>query len=164
MILEYIPWSVAREDGRWSTDVQALAGQNGVYLIGDRRDGNLLYIGESHTGRLYGTITRHYQQWSDSFDTAGVQYEFDGPNDYTQIAIAVIDEMISPPSLVQDLLVMHCRPQDNRYMPTDEDIQNRITEGAYDEVQLENAGGTARQIVELAEIVCDFPEEEGIPF
>jgi len=35
---------------------------SGVYAIkeGDR----VVYVGESHAGRLYGTLTRHFQEWS----------------------------------------------------------------------------------------------------
>lgn len=34
---------------------------SGVYAILDRR--RVLYVGESHTGRLFDTITRHFREW-----------------------------------------------------------------------------------------------------
>jgi hypothetical protein len=43
--------------------VRALRGQSGVYVIRDRATREVLYVGESHTGNLYETLTRHLQQW-----------------------------------------------------------------------------------------------------
>jgi hypothetical protein len=47
---------------KWLRDVQR---SSGVYAI--RRVGLLfttvLYVGESHTGNLYKTLTRHFQEW-----------------------------------------------------------------------------------------------------
>jgi hypothetical protein len=46
--------------------VRALKGKSGVYVI-RQRDQNgdpiIVYVGESHTDRLYDTLTRHLQQW-----------------------------------------------------------------------------------------------------
>ena len=50
--------------GRYPDWVRALRGKSGVYLIRERqRDGSnpVVYIGESHAGRLYQTLTRHFQ-------------------------------------------------------------------------------------------------------
>lgn len=46
-------------------DLEALSGLNlsGVYVILDAAKGDVLYVGESHTGRLYDTITRHFRKW-----------------------------------------------------------------------------------------------------
>jgi hypothetical protein len=44
--------------------LRALKGKSGVYVIREiKRDGSspIVYVGESHTGRLYQTITRHFQ-------------------------------------------------------------------------------------------------------
>lgn len=41
--------------------VSETRGRNGVYAIKDR--GTLVYIGESHSDRLYETMTRHFQHW-----------------------------------------------------------------------------------------------------
>jgi excinuclease UvrABC nuclease subunit len=54
------------DDGRargFAEWVRELQGQNGVYLIRDA-SGEVLYIGESHTARLYHTLTRHLQNWN----------------------------------------------------------------------------------------------------
>lgn len=57
----YAPW------------VRALKGRNGVYAIRDAETGEVLYVGESHTKRLYATLTRHFQSW-DGY-TAGTTYD-----------------------------------------------------------------------------------------
>jgi excinuclease UvrABC nuclease subunit len=38
-------------------------GASGVYVIRDRDTREVLYVGESHSGRLYATVTRHFQEW-----------------------------------------------------------------------------------------------------
>ena len=46
--------------------VRELDGKSGVYVIREvNRDGSteIVYVGESHTGRLYDTLTRHFQIW-----------------------------------------------------------------------------------------------------
>lgn len=39
-------------------------GINGVYAIANL-EGDVLYVGESHTGRLRKTLARHFQEWND---------------------------------------------------------------------------------------------------
>ena len=56
---------------RYPDWIRGLKTANGVYLIRDRHTGDIVYIGESHSERLYGTLTRHFQAWSDAWDTAG---------------------------------------------------------------------------------------------
>lgn len=52
--------------GRYPDWLRALRGKSGVYVIRERqRDGTnpVVYVGESHAGRLYQTLTRHFQTW-----------------------------------------------------------------------------------------------------
>jgi hypothetical protein len=52
--------------GGYPSWVRALRGKSGVYIIRERqRDGSnpVVYVGESHAGRLYQTLTRHFQIW-----------------------------------------------------------------------------------------------------
>ena len=49
--------------------------RNGVYVIREHDSGTIAYVGESHSARLYGTLTRHFQRWSPKFDTAGPTYD-----------------------------------------------------------------------------------------
>lgn len=51
--------------------LRRLRGRSGAYVIRSWR-GRVLYVGESHSGRLYGTITRHLQSWRGY--TAGTTY------------------------------------------------------------------------------------------
>lgn len=45
--------------------VRVLEGHSGVYVIREHtaRGPRIVYVGESHRGRLYGTLTRHFQSW-----------------------------------------------------------------------------------------------------
>jgi len=46
--------------------LRALRGSSGVYVIRERdRDGDpvTVYVGESHSARVYETLTRHFQNW-----------------------------------------------------------------------------------------------------
>lgn len=62
-----LKYRAVRDGARFAEWLRALRGASGVYYIHDRGglwdDGGLVYIGESHTGRLYETITRHFQSW-----------------------------------------------------------------------------------------------------
>lgn len=45
--------------------VHDLNGKSGVYVIrGKGFFGGIVYIGESHTGRLKKTLLRHFQRWT----------------------------------------------------------------------------------------------------
>lgn len=45
--------------------VRELAGKSGVYIIREKGFwGSIVYIGESHTGRLKATLLRHFQHWT----------------------------------------------------------------------------------------------------
>jgi hypothetical protein len=48
----------------WVADFPPAGEVSGVYAIADL-DGVVLYVGESHTGRLRKTVARHFQDWSD---------------------------------------------------------------------------------------------------
>lgn len=51
-------------------------GISGVYAIRDRRTKKVLYVGESHTGRLRKTLLRHFQRWrlpNDAYSAPAVE-------------------------------------------------------------------------------------------
>ena len=61
--------------------LQRLRGKSGAYVIRQCRGwgikscggGTVVYVGESHTAGLYGTLTRHFQKWDGA--TAGTTYD-----------------------------------------------------------------------------------------
>jgi hypothetical protein len=62
------------ENGKIAPWVTDLAGKSGVYVIREPGIfGGALYVGESHTGRLYSTLLRHFQHWKGK--TAGPTYK-----------------------------------------------------------------------------------------
>lgn len=56
--------------GEYAEFLAVLRGRHvsGVYVI--REAGRVLYVGESHTGRLYDTITRHFRKWKPRYGHA----------------------------------------------------------------------------------------------
>lgn len=100
--------------------VRALKGKSGVYVIRELdEDGEpvIVYVGESHTDRLYDTLTRHMQRWrrwkgfwkgqyGEGHDP-GLTYDRDG----VQVAVRVV-----PPEEAIDLearLIRTLEPRDN---------------------------------------------------
>lgn len=62
MSLEFRPVKEGRAVAGW---VKALKGKSGVYIIREAGFlGEVLYCGESHSGRLYTTLLRHFQHWA----------------------------------------------------------------------------------------------------
>lgn len=74
MSLEFRPVKEGRAIAPW---VRALKGKSGCYLIREKNSflifkGDVVYIGESHTNRLYSTLLRHFQHWTGK--TAGTTF------------------------------------------------------------------------------------------
>lgn len=100
---------------RYPAEVRALAGLSGVYVL--RVGGRVVYVGESHTGRLYQTITRHAQSWGrvkGYWARAGFT-----PNDpgvsYARESLSVAWRVLSPSAALraQAALIRELRPRDN---------------------------------------------------
>jgi len=88
--------------------IRGLRRANGVYLFRDVETDELVYIGESHTSRLYATLTRHFQAWTNAYDTAGVTYDRD------QVDVAVIIVPRDHATHLQNELICTLTPRDNR--------------------------------------------------
>jgi len=77
MPLEFRNVKEGRQIAEW---VRGLKGKSGVYVIRKKAHpiiaflemAETLYIGESHTGRLYTTLLRHFQRWTGK--TAGATF------------------------------------------------------------------------------------------
>ena len=97
-------------DDRWSYPawIRGLRRSNGVYVFRDRDSGEIVYVGESHSSRLYSTLTRHFQIWSDAYDTAGVTYYRE------EVDIAVIVVPAEHANYLQNELICVLVPRDNR--------------------------------------------------
>jgi hypothetical protein len=85
---------------------------DGVYVIRDKASGETLYVGESHTGNLYATVTRHFQLWSGP--TSGPSYS------RSNVELAI--RKTSPGVAVkrQDALICRLKPRDNRTNPCED--------------------------------------------
>jgi len=106
---------------RYPAWVRALDGKSGVYVIKEvQRDGSeeTVYVGESHSGRLYDTLTRHLQTWRrrktfwrDQFGGQGHDPGLTYPRHRVRIAARVLSParaMAEETRLIQTL-----RPRDN---------------------------------------------------
>jgi hypothetical protein len=95
--------------------VRNLRGRSGVYVIRERDD--IVYVGESHTGRLYETLTRHFQEWRRWKGFWRGQYgEGHDPGlTYPRSAVEVAVRITSPNAALDEeaRLIRRFRPRDN---------------------------------------------------
>lgn len=101
--LTYRP--VLNERGRFAEWVNDLRNQSGAYVIRSKGTHEVLYVGESHTGRLAATIKRHFYSWDAdkgySARAAGVE-----------VAVRVCPQ--SAAVSVQDSLIQRLTPRVNK--------------------------------------------------
>jgi hypothetical protein len=100
--------------------VRALDGQSGVYVIrerDERGDPVVVYVGESHTDHLLGTLTRHLQSWRRWKNWwAGHYSEGHDPGlTYARDKVEVAVRVLSPNDAVEEeaRLIRRLRPRDN---------------------------------------------------
>lgn len=101
--------------------VRALRGASGVYVIREQqRDGSdpIVYVGESHTGRLYQTLTRHFQTWRRYKRFWTGQYGGQGHDPgltYARDRVTVAVRTLSPDRAIDEeaRLIKRLRPRDN---------------------------------------------------
>jgi hypothetical protein len=86
--------------------VRALRGRSGVYAIRDRQSGAVLYVGESHTDRLYETMTRHVQRW-------GLEEAHTYQRGRVEVAVRLSDA--SEAQELQRAYICELQPRDNIY-------------------------------------------------
>ncbi|MBV8758631.1 MAG: peptidoglycan DD-metalloendopeptidase family protein [Deltaproteobacteria bacterium] len=96
--------------------VRALKGKAGVYVIRDADSHEILYVGSS-AGRLYDTLTRHFQTWRRSKGFWKGQYgEGHDPGlTYPRASVEVAVRLTSPAkSLDEEMrLIAKLKPRDN---------------------------------------------------
>ena len=105
MEIAFSPFRAVGAYRRFQPWVRALQGASGVYII-RAVAGTILYIGESHTGRLYETLTRHFQDWNGQ--TAGPSYH----RGRVEAAVALVPAEHAV--AVQNALIASHAPEDNR--------------------------------------------------
>ncbi len=136
--------------------VRALNGQSGAYVIALQTshggDAPIVYVGESHSGRLYETLTRHFQRWErrkvfwegqyGREDSPGVTY----PRALCLVAVVLAPgrdrrgrSLSSPAEELQWKLIELLQPRDNRVGQVDENEQRDERElaavGAVEELE-----------------------------
>jgi hypothetical protein len=124
-----------------------------VYIIRDRQSRQVMYIGESHSARLYATLTRHFQYWADTFDTAGPTYQ----RADVEVAIIVVDRAHA--MRLQNELICMFMPVDNRLECSAKQLQEDLNE--------EPPQGYDYDVDDIARgIAYEFSDDDGdeIPF
>ena len=105
MEIAFSPFRAVGAYRRFQPWVRALQGASGVYII-RAVAGTILYIGESHTGRLYEPLPRHFQDWNGQ--TAGPSYH----RGRVEAAVALVPAEHAV--AVQNALIASHAPEDNR--------------------------------------------------
>jgi hypothetical protein len=90
---------------------RALKGKSGVYVIQGNKahTGQILYVGESHTGRLKKTLARHFQAWRG--ETAGPTYR----RAHVLVAVEVTPDTKAVE--IQNRKICEMQPRDNKLHP-----------------------------------------------
>jgi len=103
--------------------VRELKGSSGVYVIRDPA-GEILYVGESHTGRLYETLTRHLQRWTrwKSWWRDQFSQNHDPGTTYDRERVEVAVRVTSPNRALDEeaALIRKLKPRDNLLGQADE--------------------------------------------
>jgi len=100
--------------------VRALKGKSGVYVIRELDENGepvIVYVGESHTDRLYDTLTRHLQQWRrwKGFWKGQYGQGHDPGLTYDRAAVEVAAHVVPPEEAIEleARLIRKYSPRDN---------------------------------------------------
>ncbi len=115
------PVPAVLDDGSYHPALDAIRGKcSGVYVIFDARTRACLYVGESHTGRLFDTLTRHFRAWHlKPRDSTGGRR---GGTSYDRRRVDVSWQITSAGAAVaaQDDAIRLLEPRDNIEVPADD--------------------------------------------
>ena len=116
--------------------IRMLDGKSGVYIFREIQDdgtAETVYVGESHTGRLYQTLTRHFQTWRRAKKFWTGQYTGSQSHDpgltYDRERItAAVRVLPAAQALAEEArLIARLRPRDNLLgQPVDDDQNEAI--------------------------------------
>jgi hypothetical protein len=106
---------VGRRGEPYPAWVRSLKGKSGVYVI--RQAGEVVYVGESHSGKLLETLTRHFQSWRRWKGFWKNQYSegHDPGLTYPRHSVEVAVRVMSPDDAIDEeaRLIQRLRPRDN---------------------------------------------------
>src|SRR5262245_55239978 len=126
---------IGRGGERYPDWLRALRGKSGVYVIRERqRDGSnpVVYVGESHAGRLYQTLTRHFQIWRRHKKFWSGQYTGSQSHDpgltYHRARCTVAVRVLPAERAMHEeaRLIARVRPRDNLIGQPDEAADNEV--------------------------------------
>lgn len=97
--------------------MEVMRGQSGVYVIASAETGETLYVGESHSCRLFETCTRHFQVWKDPTGNGGKEHVWH--RTYPRESCVVAFWIRKPRDAVtaQNSLIEILTPRDNAFRP-----------------------------------------------
>ena len=100
---------VSADGGAFASWLSELRGRgwSGVYLVRDIETREVVYIGESHTGRLYETMTRHLYAWNGK--GSGPSYH----PALVEMAVILAETPLDDPVADQYALIQEHEPRDN---------------------------------------------------
>jgi len=101
------------ERGVFAEWLNALRNQSGAYVIRNRRNHEVFYVGVSYSGRLAKTIKRHFYEWND--DAERVHHVYD--RQAVEVAVR-----LTPPTTAAGAeanLIRRLEPRDNGYTPAE---------------------------------------------
>lgn len=109
--------SIGSEGDPWPEWIRDLRTKSGVYVIKQHgENGAILYVGSSE-GRLYDTITRHFQQWKRKKQWwRGLRGSHHDPGMVYQrgrCCVAVVITTKGHAKVKEGYLIMNLRPRDN---------------------------------------------------
>jgi len=115
--------------------VRELDGKSGVYIIREiQNDGTpvTVYVGESHAGRLYNTLTRHFQTWRRAKKFWAGQYTGSQSHDpgltYDRDRVTVAVRVLPADRAIAEegRLIARLRPRDNLLGQPDDDLDEAV--------------------------------------
>lgn len=115
--------TIGHEGDPWPQWIRDLRTASGVYVIKQHgSDGAVVYVGSSE-GRLYDTITRHFQQWKRSpkgrkkakYNYAGAGYGHDPGLTYQRgrHCVAVVETKKGEAKIAEGNMIARVKPRDN---------------------------------------------------
>lgn len=116
----WVPLTHGRTEGgsyQWDAALSALGDASGVYVFRDRDSGEVIYVGESHTGRLYRTMLHHFHDPKGKFERLG-EWVHHAP---TRLDYKVF---LASPAAVPELekdAIEHFQPRINKLLVADAD-------------------------------------------